>query len=827
MLLNYFKLSLRLLARNPFFTFINVVGLSVGFASFFILWQHSSSELQSDQHHQDFDRIGRLGVYWRFMERDGNRGVLTFGGTRAHHGPTIAEDFPQVEQYVRILMQPEFETDLVGHESRVVVSVSKENGGRELFEETRMVYADSNLFSFFTLPIVMGEKKTILKHPESVVLSRRTARKYFGSRNPVGEMIQVNNSAVLVVTGVFEDHPHNSHLVFDLVASTAGIPADSWSPYKMTNTYIKLTPETTFDGFIAEVNKHWTRYWAAELSRFPDVNVDFFIQPLKDIAFSPTFERDYLAPKTKSSLVLMQFASLLILSMACINYNNLTASRMMKRMKEIATRKMTGGCSSDFARQFLVESSLVNGLAVAVAFTVIQLIRLPLSEFFRIRIPEFASLHYQAWILFVVVILLGILISGLYPTFISASFNPRVLYAVSRKARSGRVLQTLLSTTQYVMAMVLILWVYIVYLQLNFILGKDLGILRDQVIVIDAPIIKSDNYVHELASFVGELRSLGGVMGATYSETVIGDSDPHFVWVKGQSGITTANTNGGVDESFIPFYRIPVIAGRNFVAGDRSDVVILSPQATRRLGFAKPEDAVGQLISVDEFEPKPVKVIGIISDYRVKPLFNLASTASENEGGLGICLFYKNGLHDWRMPERVSLRVEANNIDKTMDDVGKLFQERFKGNVLNWYFLDDHINKAYEFDKISRNQIGLFTIIAIGLSCMGVLGLMATMAEEKVKEIGIRKVLGAGAGHIVQRLIRSLFLPVVPAVVIAIPVGYYLADEFLNKYMERVSIQWWHFAAPTMVLIVIVLGTVSVLVWQAARANPVEALKHE
>jgi putative ABC transport system permease protein len=169
MLLNYLKLSLRLLVRNPFFTLINVLGLSVGFASFFILWQYSSSELKTDQYHKDFERIARLGVYWRFPARDGNRGLLTFGGLRPHQAPTIAEDFPQVEQYVRLLMQPEFEYDLVGHDPRVLVSVSLENGGRELFEETRMVYADSNLFSFFSIPLVHGESETVLKNAHSVV----------------------------------------------------------------------------------------------------------------------------------------------------------------------------------------------------------------------------------------------------------------------------------------------------------------------------------------------------------------------------------------------------------------------------------------------------------------------------------------------------------------------------------------------------------------------------------------------------------------------------------------------------------------------------------
>jgi len=827
MLLNYLKLSLRLLVRNPFFTLINVLGLSVGFASFFILWQYASSELKADQYHKDFDRIVRLCLNWRFTDNKGDSGLLTFGSIRAHQAPTLAQDFPQVEQYVRILRQPEFETDLVGHGSRVLVSVGREDGGRELFEETRMVYADSNLFSFFSIPLVHGEKEAVLKNVHSVVLSEHTASKYFGARSPIGELIQVNDSVLLLVTGVFQNLPHNTHLAFDLVVSMPDFISD-W-PYKMTHTYIKVDRHADMEDFAGEINKNSAKYWAREKTDHPNVKPEIFIQPLKDIAFSAPYERDYLVPKTKSALVLMQFASLLILAMAWINYNNLAVSRMMKRMKEIATRKMTGALSPDFAKQFLTESFLVNALAVAVAFTIMQLVRVPFNELFKIHVTAFSSLGYETWLVFTLAILSGILISGFYPTIMASSYDPRTLFSMSRKGGSKRWVQTVLSTSQYVMALVLILWVYMVYLQLNFILNKDLGIQRDQVLIIDAPIVKSDAYINEFESFLQELRSLNGVVEATYSASIIGDTDPFFAWVKGpgQVGFGTASSNGGVDESYIPFYRIQILLGRNFVANDKPDVAIVSPQTTRRLGFARPEDAIGEKISINDWPTKTVEIIGVVADYRIQPLFNLANTATELRDGFGICLTYKNGIYPWRVPQRIAVRIEIEKLDEIMSQVAVLYRTTFDGNVFNWYFLDDHINKAYANDKIARNQIALFAGIAIGLSCLGLLGMMTTIAEEKVKEVGIRKVLGAGAWQIAQRLMRTVFLPVAPAIAIAIPVSYSLVDQFLDRYLERISLHWWHFAVPVLILLTLLLGTIASLLLKSANNNPVEALKYE
>ncbi len=831
MLLNYLKLSLRLLLRNPFFTGINVCGLALGFASFFILWQYSSSELKSDQHHSGFERIARLALYWRFHDRDGNWGLLTFGGIRPFQPPMISDDFPQVEQYVRLLMQPEFETDLVGHDSRVIVSVNREDGGRELFEETRMVYADPNLFNFFNIPLLHGEKATVLRNGQAVVLSDHTAKKYFGAKNPVGEIILVNDSVSLLVTGVFEDLPHNTHLSFDLVVSMAGISESKWRemPYLLSTVYLKVDPHTVLDDFIQEINKNVEKYWAAERQRFPDGKIEMFFQPLKDIAFSAPYERDYLLPKSKSTLVMMQFASLVILLMAWINYNNLTASRMMKRMQEISTRKMSGALSSDFARQFITESCLVNILAVALAFTLMQVVRVPANELFKIHIAEFRDIAFDTWLVFGVAILSGILVSGLYPTMISAAHSPKSLYLMAKKGGSKRWIQPLLTTSQYVMALVLMLWVFIVYLQLNFILNKDLGIQRDQVVVIDAPIVKSDTYVHEFESFMQELRSLKGVLEATYSATIIGDTDPFFVWMKGpgQADFTSVSSNGGVDESYIPFYRIPLIAGRNFVSNEKPDVAILSPQATRRLGFTRPEDAIGERISIDEFQSKTVQIVGVIDEYRVKPLFNLASTMTENSDGWGICLLYKNRIHEWRVPERISIKIEMDKLAATLEQVDALFGKTFSGNVFNWYFLEDHINRAYDNDKTGRNQIALFTFLAIGISCLGLLAMMTTWVEEQTKEIGIRKVLGASIIQIGKRLLSHVYKPLSAAIMISIPVGYALAQQYLDRYLEKIGLQWWHFVVPVALLMAIMFGTIASVLIKASRSNPVEALKHE
>lgn len=829
MLLNYLKLSLRLLARNPFFTGINVLGLSVGFAVFFILWQYSKNELASDQFHQDYEKIGRIGMRMDFPQDSVTWGHITFGATRTYHAAMIAADFPQVETFTRIMHQPTFDGDLVGHDREVVIAVDRKNGSKDLFKESKMAYADPNLFEFFTIPLIHGAKESVLRMANTVALSQTTAKKYFGTNNPIGEILAVNNTVLLTVSGVFQDLPHNSHLVFDMVASNVGVE-HTWrdhSYYPIATTYLKLTQAYQMKDFESEINRNKEKYFAQDLQVRPFAKFKMFYQPLQEIAFSTPYERDYLQPKSKSTLILLQTASVLILIMAWINYINLSVSRSLKRMKEVATRKMSGALSADFLKQFLVESGLVHLLAISAALTLIQLLRLPTQLFFDIQIPEFSTIPIVSWLAFGMMLMLGIFITGLYPALMSASYNPRSLFAISRKGPKRRLWQSILTTGQYTSALVLILWAFIVYLQLNYILHKDRGIDRQQVIVIDAPTIKTDSYLTDFQSFMTELRLTAGVREATHSLFVNGDY--YMIRIFGfrprQGNSFQTVYDGGVDETFIPFYKIRLAAGRNFVSHDKENVMIVSRHTTRRLGYQNAEDAVGENVEVEG--GAIMQIVGVIEDYKYHHLINLDESASEESTGSGIALTYGYDKFYNDLPQRISLRIDMNQIDEVVGKLKKQYSNAFPGNAFNWYFLDEYSNRAYKNEIINRNQIILFTILAIGISCLGLLGMMSIRAEEKIKEIGIRKVLGAGIRNIGGELLASSIQQFIIAIVIAMPAAYYLADQYLTHYLERINLNWWHFALPVLILVIIMFLTIASVLWKASKSNPVEALKYE
>ena len=385
-----------------------------------------------------------------------------------------------------------------------------------------------------------------------------------------------------------------------------------------------------------------------------------------------------------------------------------------------------------------------------------------------------------------------------------------------------------MTTFQYAAALALILWAFMVYLQLNFILTRNLGIDRQQVIVIDAPVIHSDSFLTDFETFMKEVRSTAGVQEATYSLFVNGDNYSDRIFglesMRHHVSFQTAY-DGGVDDSFIPFYRIRLIAGRNFSSTDKMDAMIVSRHTTKRLGYTHPEEAVGETALVED--GKTMQIVGVIDDYRYRHLINLDGTASEAVSGQGICLTYKYGQFDNDLPQRISLRLRMDRLDEILASIRKQYTETFAGNAFVWYFLDEHSNKVYQHEVSNRNQIVLFTVTAIGISCLGLLGMMTALIEDKTKEIGIRKVLGAGLKDVGKELLSGFAWHMVIATIIALPLAYYASNQYLNHYLEKISLHWWHFTLPVAILLVILVSSIASVLWKAAKGNPVDALKYE
>ena len=834
MLLSYLKLSLRLLARNPFFTGINVIGLAIGFASFYALWEYSTTELKADQYHKDADRMARIGINWNWSD-DGEKtwGHLTLGYAKSTIYPKVSDDFPEVESTLRILTQPEFATELVNHEDQIVISLEDKNGAQQIFKEEKVIYADSNLFTFFSIPLVHGQPQHVLDGANYVVLSQTTAIKYFGEGDPTGELLKLNDTTTLKVSGVYEDLPHYTHLNFELVISNAAL-LNKWNNayWNATICYIKLNT-SSFTDFETKLNQRTNQYFANNLRDYPQAKMDLFVQPLEEIPFSENFNGDYFYPKSKPFLLTLAFIALSVLVMAWVNYINLSVTRTTRRFKEIATRKVSGAGSSDMIAQFVTEALVTNALALALSFTLIQIIRSPVSVLFNIQIADFSSLSLSSVAIFVFIIIAGILLSGFYPAFISMAYQPRALFNMGASSSGKRFIPSLLTISQLAVAIVFILLGFTVSLQLNHVLNMDMGIKKDQAIIIDAPVVKQKNYISTLASLKKEISVNSNVSSVTVSKFLVNHQDGgNFSARRTGADLFFGMDGNSVDEDFAPFYGINLLAGRNFIKDDRPEAILISRFASIRLGFASPEEAVGSKINVQVrfADWKDAEVIGVFEDFRNSSFLNMGQSSTEsNDQGRGIVFVNKNQLFDeaFFIPEKISVRASPQNFEETISSLQKLFKREFPNSLFTWYFLDDKMNEVYAHENVARNQIVLFTILALLIACLGLLGMISNKAVEKTKEIGIRKVLGAKLHQIARILLNTTVRQMIIATLIGIPVAYYLTELYLEKFSERITLQWWHFTLPVLILVVIMFSTIASVLWKAAKSNPVEALKYE
>ena len=835
MLLNYLKLSLRLLARNPFFTFINVIGLAIGFTSFYALWEFSTTELKSDQFHKDYERIVRVGINWRWTEDEGKTwGHDAMGPQRTNIADLATLDQPDIESSVRIMNASNFLESSVGHGNEVLISIADAQTQQSIFKEKKVAYADANLFTFFTIPLIYGKPDQVLSEAGFVVLSQSKAIKYFGERNPIGELLKLNDSTTLKVSGVYADLPHNSHLNFDMVISNQHL-LTRWSSqagWVWAHWYVRLRERSQLNAFEINLNKKVNDYYAETLRQFHIVKLDFFVQPLKEVAFSQSFNYDDFYPKSRNFLFTLAFIALSVLLMALVNYVNLTVTRTTRRLKEVATRKVSGAGVWDMMKQFITEAAVVNVLALCVAFTLIQLIRGPMSFLFNIQIADFSSLSGLTILIFLAIVLSGILLSGLYPALISIAHHPRALFRISVASSGKKIVPSLLTISQFAAALVFILFGFVVSLQLNHILNLETGIKKDEIIIVDAPIVKSKNFNQDFEALKKQISLQPNLSAISSSSTVTGDrwDDPLIVKRVGAE-LFFGMDNAAVDENFIPLYEVQLIGGRNFLPDDRADVVILSRFATVRLGFEKPEDAIGATINLNQdigADWLNAEVIGVFADFRVVPFLNMSDASSEySNEGRGIVFLYKNKLFPNQEAKKIGLKLNTVKIDEAMKAIESLYIQQFPENVFNWYFLDDHANQAYGNEKTARNQIVLFTGLAIVIACMGLLGMISYKAVEKTKEIGIRKTLGAKNIHIGNLLLSTTLKQMIVSVLIGLPLAYYLIQEYFKKFADHIALQWWHFALPVVILVLIMLATVASVLYKAAKSNPVEALKYE
>jgi len=825
MLLNYLKLAFRLLFRNPFFTFINVFGLSVGFAAFYILWPYAQSELKSDQFHNDYENIARL--TWHHRWTDNNQdwdefyNAINFCGI----GKRIADEFSEVKDLTRFVPQEIFTKARQGVGNKVFFIIYKNDSTKQFFGEENTAFADPNFFQFFSFPLQSGDPATALAEPGSVVISQQHSIKYFGNTNPINSIIYLNDSIPLKVKGVFKALPRNTHFEFDIVITTAGINGINlqFNPYSKSDwmgaNYIKVNPGVQF----AEVEKKIDDQRKDLYTNWEGNDPTIFVQPLKDIPFRNLFENPFVY-KAKNALIILRALSLIILFLAWTNYISLSITTLHKRLPEVGTRKVVGARNRDFVLQFFVESAIINFFALFVALTLIQLIRSPIEVLFHFYVADWKTILNQHFDLLLLMPLVGILTTVIYPFLISSKKGSADLLKKLRTVQMPWWIKSMV-TIQYASAVVLLIWNGTVYFQLNYILNKNTGINQAGVLVVDCPLKQGENYILKLDYFINASSAISGIWQSTISRTVMGDENgiPFFAKRSENSIRVGLFSNGVVDENFLDLYGIKLLMGRNFQPNlpDQQSVLI-SRNAAERLGFSSPKECVGAKLFLPNYNNHEVEIIGVYDDYEFLPYF-----AQAQGSGRGSILTYRNSLAKDIALSKISFKIDQKNVTTTIAALEELYKATFPEEVFKWTFLDQNIKQHYAQEQIVRNQIILFTLLAIGIACLGLLGTTTNKVIEKTKEIGIRKVLGAQMYQIAQIILNTTSKQVVIANAIGIPIAYYLVQLYLERYSVRLTFQWWHYALPVTLLLLIMFVTIAGVLLKAARTNPVESLRSE
>ena len=831
MFFNYLKLSFRLLIRNPFFTFINVLGLSIGFAVFFILWQYSQNELKSDQFHSDWERIVRLNF-------DVNDDVFHERMAVIHpaFSRQLAEKLPELSEHTLLGFQNEFNRSFTGdHGKEISFTYINSQNQKIAFKEQKLVYADRNLFEFFNIQLIAGDKRTVLNEPNAIVLSEKLASKYFGHSPPIGSVLLLNDSISLIVTGIYKNLPGNSSFDFEGVMSISRIEKNineiDMRVQAWFTCYFKLPESVDREALIAKIEAVKVDLLTKpfEQVNLSAANLKAALQPLHEIAYERIRGDDFIV-KSKPLLTVFGVIAIVVLMMAWINFINMTIAASTKRIKELAARLGVGARPHQFIVQFIVESVVVNVISLFVAVTLIQLLKNPAHVLLNFPFPEWKETSTLSLWMTGVFLLSGICCSGIYPAVITLKRTPISLFGSSSIRKGNTSLSYGMTIAQFSIAVVLIIWAFAVFEQINFILNRNLGFRRDHVVIIDLPYLATSSFTSDLSGFLKRIESVAGVDHYTVSSSVAGDNEPIGVVFRKteESTIFGAASDGGVDDRFLNFYGIKLLAGRNFLPdhpGDKN-AIIVSKKVLKRLHIKTPEEAVGvKLLILTPPTQEPAKIIGVVEDYNRMPL--IAGFQSYWNDDLGVGLTYGNHLQPMQRPKKVSLQIRTDDFDVTLKHISALYGASFHGTLFNWYFLDQHVNHHYQGEKIIRNQILVFTGLAIGIACLGLLGMVSYKVVEKTKEIGIRKVLGAQLHQIAKILLSVTIRQIVIAILIGVPTAYYLMQRYLEKFSDRIVLHWWHFAIPVGLLLFIMFITIVSVLFKAARTNPVESLRYE
>lgn len=791
MIKNHLLSTIRMLRKHRGFSFIHISGLSLGIASAMAIFVFVKHELSYDRH-QDHERVYRL-IYDETQRRPEDGRLLAT--TSPPMGPTLKQTFPQIEHAVRLRMS---ERDLIA-------------AGDRRFYEDQLVYADADFFHVFHFPLVAGDPSTALSEPNSVVISGTLASKYFGTQDPMGQAIELNDEIPLKVTGVLADRAGPSHLRFDFLVSFStfkvptGYPVtmDSWG-WTSFHTYFKLADGARAD----DLEKQFTdfvqsKYMTSRAGRF-----DLRLQPVADIYLGSVRHAD-IAAGNRTLIYGLALVGILVIVVAALNYVNLATTRSLNRAREVGIRKVVGAGQGDVMRQFLSESVLITSAGAVVSLFIFNLFLEWLMPSVGFSVSMSGS---DIAIIITASLALGLVIgvvAGGYPAFVASQFEAlKVMKGWLRVGPSGVWIRRTLLTGQFVVTIGLIAATFIINDQMNFIRGRDLGYNRDAVLVLQMTREGSDVVYPRVRDRLMRNPNVAAVTGC--SSLLDGDNGNVPIFYEGNPDGSQMDILG-VQYGFLKTMHIDRISGREFDVThpmDRDHAVVVNRSAATMMGW---KDPVGKKIRVGDIITDG-KVIGLIEDFHHASLYETLTP---------LVLFISD------LIENIYVRVHAGNMTETLASIEADWKLAAPNLPFQFTFLDDHLASMYRSDERFAALLSFFSILEIIVAGLGLYGLISFITIQRTREIGIRKVLGASIGQVVLLLSRQFIAIVTVALLIAAPVTFQFMQVWLNSFAYRIDLGWHYFAfagVSGLFLAGLAMGYECI---RAARANPIQSLKSE
>lgn len=803
MFFNHIKISFRKIINDKVFSFIKILSLAISIACSILIFQWINNELSYDKFHLDHERIYRV-----VEEIGGLDEKVIYAPICAPAGAAIKDKYPQVEYSARTYV---WGNRLFTYEDKA-------------FYESKMIFSEPDLLKIFKIPFVKGDPDDALVRPNTILITKSSVEKYFENEDPIGKIVNINTRDY-EITGIIEDSYENSILEYEFIASIS-----TWGDEEELNnwyntiffTYIKVKPDINLDDFKQAVDTIAYNY-VGDYLRENRYKLSFLLEPIADVHLNKAHRLDENIHGNKIYIYIFSIIGIFILIIGSVNFMNLSTSKNINNFKEIAIRKIVGGTKKVVISQFLIESVILSFIALNIALYTVELIQTPFNNLVGTNL----NINYLSnWWIFPGLAIFGILIgllAGSYPSIYLSIVKPIDVFRNEKTRNSiSSIIRKGLVILQFSISIGLIIASFIIYLQVDFMKNQDLGFNKTNKVVL--PLRGGIDIEQNYEEIKNEFLTNSDVKNISVSSSSIGKDFGNF-------SAQIANTEDHksqsmyymyVDDNFIKQFDIEIIAGRDFNKSLITDIsswevrengsFILNEAAAISFGWKNPEDAIGQEI-ITGLGSRKLKVIGVVKDFHFMGLQNKIEPL--------ILEFFPNQFGT------INLTVNGNDINSSLKFIESKWNELYPENPFDYYFIDDDFERHYIEEVKAGQLVTLFTIFGIFVACLGLYGLTLYSAEQRTKEIGIKKALGASVAKIVMNMSSGFIWLVIISNVIAWPLVYYFMNEWLSNFSYKINMPYWIYFVSGIITIIIAQLTISLHAIIAANKNPVEALRYE